>query len=101
MLDEALATEGFSLVSATVQRDVEAPSYARRTYLNGDRYIEFFVNTHYRDEPVYGNVILGTGTTEWPDGDWNAIALWKLAEAKDPASKAGYLLLRGKTFRWF
>src|SRR5688500_19136950 len=47
------------------------------------------------------NVVIGTGSDDYPDADWNGIGLWKLAQHKVPGSKAGEFPLRGKTLRWF
>ena len=53
--------------------------HASRTYRAGDRYIEINVNCHFRDGQPECRVILGDGPNDWPDRDWNAIALWRLS----------------------
>ena len=52
-------------------------------YAKNDLYIRIDANTHFRDYPMYFNIILGEGDTEWPDKDWNAIALWRIAREID------------------
>lgn len=51
-----------------------------RFYRAGDRYIEINANCYFRDGQPECRVILGVGPHEWPDSDWNAIALWRLSK---------------------
>ncbi len=71
---EALATFGF----APVASDNHDSWHCSRTYRSGERYIEITASCHPRDGGPECRVILGDGSHEWPDRDWNAIALWRL-----------------------
>ncbi len=59
------------------------------------------VNTHWHDVPVHGNVILGVGKSGWPEGDWNATALWRVVREKDPDWRAAEYRLQGVTLTSF
>src|SRR5262245_11603356 len=63
-------------------------------YGNGTKYVKLSVNVHPRDAPYYCNVVLGDGERTMPDGDWNSVALWRLAMAHptSPADLSEYLL---------
>ena len=64
-------------------------------YKKGDNYVKIFANIHWHDYPSYYNVILGNGKIEWPDDDWNSIALWYVKKHLDPSSNAKeYSLLK-------
>jgi hypothetical protein len=52
-------------------------------YRNGERYIHFGCTLHPHDYPYYWYLTLGEGTLEFPESDWNKIALWRLFEHKD------------------
>ena len=73
---DALATFGFESAGQNHHDDW----YVCRTYRAGDRYIEINANCHFRDGQPECRVILGDGPNEWPDCDWNTIALWRLSE---------------------
>jgi len=47
-------------------------------YQSGQRYVSLRANTHPRDYPPSFNIILGEGSLEWPECDWNAVALWRM-----------------------
>jgi hypothetical protein len=49
-------------------------------YVKDDLYIEFSANTHFKDAPEHFVLKLGEGSTEWPDVDWNAVTLWRMAD---------------------
>ena len=84
---KVLARLGFAPTGQRVDRDLVL---AERTYGSGKRYIRISGNTHWRDAPAYCQVTLGEGGTDWPDCDWNSLALWQLRgtdqprRAKDP-----------------
>jgi hypothetical protein len=53
--------------------------YVSRIYRADSRYVEIVVsNLWFRDERPHCGVYLGEGDTEWPETDWNKIALWQL-----------------------
>src|SRR5688572_17775560 len=78
---EPLQRVGFHPVNE--REPVSNQYYDSRVYRNGDRYIEIYASTHYRDAPAQTRVHLGEGSLEWPEKDWNSIALWHLADRKD------------------
>jgi hypothetical protein len=45
-------------------------------YTKQKLYIKFVINIKPEDYPPYFNVVLGEGSIDWPDADWNSIALW-------------------------
>jgi predicted HNH restriction endonuclease len=49
-----------------------------KVYTNGDRYVRLFVEVDSSSYPPPLNIILGQGSIEWPDCDWNAIGFWRL-----------------------
>jgi hypothetical protein len=64
-------------------------------YTKGDNYIKIFANIHWHDYPSNYNIILGDGKTEWPDYDWNSVALWRIKKHIDPSTDAKeYSLLK-------
>ena len=63
--------------------DHEDDWHASRTYRAGDRYIEINANCHFRDGQPECRVVLGDGPNDWPERDWNAIALWRLSNTGD------------------
>jgi hypothetical protein len=52
---------------------------ARRIYRAGDLYVRVSATTHPMDAPAHCTLVVGEGSHEFPDADWNAIALWQLA----------------------
>lgn len=72
---DALAAFGFASAGENHHDDW----YASRTYRSDDRYIEINANCHFRDGEPECYVILGDGPSDWPEYDWNAIALWRLS----------------------
>ena len=47
-------------------------------YQSGKRYVSLRANTHPRDYPPSFNIIIGEGSLDWPERDWNAVALWRM-----------------------
>ena len=52
--------------------------YCCRRFRAGDRYVGISASCHFRDGSPECRVVLGEGSNDWPDCDWNAIALWRL-----------------------
>lgn len=75
-------TEKVGFLPVNERNAVSNQYYDSRIYRNGERYIEIYASTHYRDAPAQARVHLGEGSLEWPEKDWNAIALWHLADRK-------------------
>src|SRR5688572_24943372 len=72
-LGALLAAHGFS----PAERRVTA-SFARQVYAYEPRYLDFSVSLDPRDAPLVCSVSVGEGGREWPERDWNAVALWRL-----------------------
>src|SRR4051812_10127249 len=94
-LDGMLATYGFFVEMSKVDK-----GYAMRRFRNGHRYIMIEARTP-KDESPLGQVKLGTGTTDWPDADWNHIPLWRLIRTKRPDQEAGDYMLDNLTLSSF
>lgn len=86
-LDGMLATYGFS-----VEISKGETGHAMRRFRNGHRYITVEARIP-RGEPPTGHVKLGTGSTEWPEAEWNHIPLWKLVKAQRPNADASDYML--------
>ncbi|HVT14284.1 MAG TPA: hypothetical protein VHE55_18620 [Fimbriimonadaceae bacterium] len=81
-LDGMLATYGF-----LVEMSKEEAGFAMRRFRNGQRYITVEAAAQKGQYPV-GRVKLGTGSADWPEGDWNQIPLGRLIEEKRPDRSA-------------
>jgi len=68
-------------------REVE-DSICTMVYKRDDLYIKISASVHPRDYPYYYNVILGQGSADWPETDWNSIALWHMKKEVSPELKA-------------
>ena len=53
-----------------------------RTYRKADLYISVGATTDPRNGPSYCQVTLGEGSLDWPEVDWNGVALFHLAVAR-------------------
>jgi hypothetical protein len=90
VFNELMHGHGFKLLSKKVEQ-----YFCTIIYVKGDNYVKIFANIHWHDYPSYYNVILGDGKTDWPDNDWNSVAIWHLKKHIDPASNAKeYSLLK-------
>jgi hypothetical protein len=83
IFDKPLAEHGFKL-----KRKKTEKLSCQRIYVNEDRYIKISGNVHPRDFPPHYNIVLGQGSYEWPDTDWNSVALWRIKKSIDPKLKA-------------
>ena len=81
-----LAAHGFTPVRV---KPAKTRFFAQRIYRAGDLYVRVSTTTHPRDAPAHCALALGEGSHEFPDGDWNAIALWQLA-TEGQSSSAPY-----------
>jgi hypothetical protein len=90
IFNEPLRGHGFKLLSKKVEK-----YFCTIIYTKGDTYIKIFANIHWHDYPSYYNVILGDGKLNWPDDDWNSVALWYFKKHVDPTANAKeYSLLK-------
>jgi hypothetical protein len=74
------------------------PASCQQEYCAGALYIVVSISSDPREPPPYSNVVLGEGSLEWPDRDWNSVALWRLARdcgGEDAASLGTYPLSDG------
>ena len=71
--DDVLLDRGFQRISRKIERN----SF-RVDYRSGVRYVSIRASTDPRDDPPCFSVLLGEGSLDWPEADWNAIALWRL-----------------------
>lgn len=78
IFERPLGEYGFKL-----KRKQTARLFCERIYVNGDRYIKIYGDVHPMDSPPHYNIIFGEGSFEWPDCDWNAVALWKIKKDID------------------
>ena len=62
--------------------------YAARFFRSGSRYVVVEIHAHWKDAPAYGNVVFGVDSDEYPDRDYNSIALWRIAERHGAESAA-------------
>ena len=86
LLDPYLATFGFKF-----QRDdFRKGWHAGRLYRKGEQYIVVSTDVNQYDGAPWGNAGLGVGDDAFPEGDWNKIALWRLAERTGPPKAAQY-----------
>jgi hypothetical protein len=92
VFDVALATHGFVLRERCREKEFPAHIYQKARASESPLHITIRANTHPRDAPNTVSVELGEGSTEWPERDWNGIALWHLVAHHDPERvKAGDL----------
>ena len=94
IFDALLLSHGFTRGAARLE-----PSFCTQDYCAGTRYITVSVSADPRDPPFYSNVVLGDGSVEWPERDWNSVALWRLARdrgAGDEVSPGNYPLSDSK-----
>ncbi len=63
-------------------------SFCTMIYKRDDLYIKISASIHPRDYPYYYNIIIGQGSTDWPETDWNSIALWHIKKEISPELKA-------------
>lgn len=94
-LDGMLATYGFILELSKTESH-----HAMRRFRNGHRYITVEAFSAKGESPK-GGVKLGTGTTEWPEVDWNYIPLWRLIKSKRPEYDGKEYMLDNKTVSSF
>lgn len=82
-----LADFGFS------REEKEVSHYtADVSFIHGTRYVRLSASCDPRDAPSYCNVVLGEGSLQWPEVDWNGVALWRLARDEGKSRAAEYLL---------
>src|SRR5207244_6346086 len=56
------------------------PICASLSFADGDRYVALSLSFDPRDAPHACRVILGEGSLEMPECDWNGIGLWRLVD---------------------
>ena len=83
IFDKLLSDYGFKLKRKKTEQFI-----CDRIYVNGDRYVKISGDVHPRDFPPHYNIVLGKGSLDWPDCDWNSVALWRMKRLIDPKAKA-------------
>ena len=83
VFDKPMIEYGFKLERKKLEND-----FCERIYINSDRYVKISANIHPMDAPAYYNIVLGQGGIDWPECDWNAVALWRIKKDLDPKLKA-------------
>ncbi len=73
IFEESLMFYKFKLKSKEIKS-----YFCNIVFVNGERYITISANIHHRDNPPYFNIILGEGSLDFCEVDWNSIALWRL-----------------------
>ena len=93
LCDEALkaplALHGFLPVPAVRRQHQFLGS---RLYRKGQLYVRVSAITHPRDPPSRTTLVLGEGSHEFPESDWNSVALWQLEGDQVQMSDEPYLL---------
>jgi hypothetical protein len=79
IFDKQLAEYGFKL-----KRKKTEKLFCARIYTTSDRYLKITASIHPRDFPPHYNIVLGQGSFEWPECDWNSVALWRIKNSIDP-----------------
>jgi hypothetical protein len=90
IFDAPFLSHGFSRGTARLE-----PTFCTQDYCAGTRYIAVSVTADPREPPFYSNIRLGDGSVDWPDRDWNSVALWRLARKRgvgDEVSPGNYPL---------
>src|SRR5579883_2080424 len=77
-LKKMLAVYGF------VNTPINNRRFYEHLYQKGDLYVSVSASFDPRDAPFNLRVMIGEGSTEWIECDWNSIPLWKLVCAKSP-----------------
>jgi hypothetical protein len=83
VFDSLLLSYGFSPAAARL-----GPKSCEQDYCAGHRYIAVSVSADPREPPSYSNIVLGEGSVEWPERDWNSVALWRVARDNGGGEKA-------------
>lgn len=83
IFDDFLGIHGFEIESKEIEDFFCTMIYRKQT-----TYLKISASTHPRDYPNHYNLILGDGSSDWPDTDWNSIALWRIKEEVSPELKA-------------
>ncbi len=64
--------------------------FASRLYRAGELYVRVSAITHPGDAPARTSLLVGEGSHEFPEADWNSVALWQLGPVQITAEP--YLL---------
>ncbi len=83
IFDKTLNEYGFKL-----RRKKNEKHFCQRIYINGDKYIKIAGDIHPMDFPPHYNIVLGQGSIQWPDCDWNAIPIWLIKKEIDPKKRS-------------
>ena len=62
-------------------------------YRKEELYIKLEINLYPEDYPHYFRIILGQGSIDFPESDWNSTALWRIGQLSNPSSQSGYYII--------
>lgn len=96
IFDEMFENYGFTLKTTKVEE-----YFCDITYIKKSNYVRFQATIHPLDYPSYYNIILGDGNLDWPESDWNGIALWHMknySEKKEIGKPYSLLKFEGIEF---
>ncbi len=79
IFDDFLNSRGFE----SELKEIE-DFFCTMIYRKQETYIKISASTHPRDYPNHYNIILGEGSSDWPDTDWNTVALWWIKKEISP-----------------
>ena len=78
LVDGIFAESMLSLGFTPAGEDPHDDWHCSRRFRAGERYVEISASCHPRDGVPECRIVLGEGSNEWPECDWNSIALWRL-----------------------
>ncbi len=90
--DDFLSSKGFEFRSEVVDQ-----YFFDRSYRKGSQYIKITASIHPQDIPYFWNILLGEGSSEMPESDWNTIVLWRLMRHLGKSSAREFSLVDKKT----
>ena len=82
----SLAAHGFIKAKRTVDKSSISLIFRR-----ADSYLQLGASFDHRDAPFTLLCALGVGTHEWPDTDWNKVALWRIVRTAEPHAEESLL----------
>lgn len=77
--DEFLVSFGFTRTKSSASENGFSV-----TYRSGQLYVNIGGTLHPHDYPYYSWLKFGEGSDEFPETDWNAIALWRIVQEISP-----------------
>jgi hypothetical protein len=85
--DEFLLSKVFKLISYNVKEHT-----SERVYIKNKQYVVIHANMNPQDIPNYWNIVLGEGSREFPETDWNKVVLWRFMRTLGQKDAGEYLI---------